>query len=109
MRKGITVILLAAVASAASAQYVSLDSCRSMAVRNNKSIRMADAGIAGASYRKKAARAAYLPGIDFTGTYMYNQRQIELLGENAMLPTLKFDPTTGKYNPNILTDLTEFL
>lgn len=103
MRKGITVILLATVASAASAQYVSLDSCRSMAVRNNKSIRMADAGIAGASYRKKAARAAYLPGIDFTGTYMYNQRQIELLGENAMLPTLKFDPTTGKYNPNILT------
>ncbi len=81
---------------------VSLDSCRNMAVRNNKSIRMADEGIIGATYRRKGAKSAYFPGIDFTGTYMYNQRQIELLGENAMLPTLKFDPATGKYNPNIL-------
>lgn len=104
MRKGITVILMAVAAFAgASAQRVSLDSCRSMAVRNNKSIRMADAGITAATYRNKAARAAYLPGIDFTGTYMYNQRQIELLSENAMLPTMKFDPATGKYNPNLLT------
>ncbi len=63
---------------------------------------MADESIVGAGYRKKAAFAAYLPGIDFSGTYMYNQRQIELLGSDAMLPTTKFDPATGKYNPNIL-------
>lgn len=84
-------------------QTVSLDSCRHMAVHNNKTIRMAEEGIIGAGYRKKAATAAYLPGIDFTGGYMYNQQQIELLAENAMLPTLKFDPATGKYNPNLLT------
>ncbi len=104
MRKGIIPIILAAVSvSAGTAQTVSLDSCRSMAVRNNKAIRMAEEGITGAGYRKKAAVAAYLPGIDFTGTYMYNQNQIELLAENAMLPTMKFDPATGKYNPNLLT------
>lgn len=92
-----------ALPQAADAQTVSLDSCRNMAVHNNKAIRMADEGIIGAGYRRKAAFAAYLPGIDFSGTYMYNQRQIELLGSDAMLPTLKFDPATGKYNPNLLT------
>lgn len=83
-------------------QTVSLDSCRQMAVHNNKTIRMAEEGIIGAVYRKKAAAAAYLPSLDFTGAYIHNQQQIELLAENAMLPTLKFDPTTGSYNPNLL-------
>ena len=90
-------------------QTVPLDSCRNMAVRNNKAIRMADESIVGAGYRKEGGSfAAYLPGIDFSGTYMYNQRQIELLGSDAMLPTMKFDPATGKYNPNILVGLTGF-
>ena len=103
MRKGlVTTFALLGAASACLGQTVSLDSCRNMAVRNNKAIRMADESIVGAGYRKKAAFAAYLPGIDFSGTYMYNQRQIELLGSDAMLPTMKFDPATGKYNPNIL-------
>ncbi len=107
MRKGFTIILMlcasAVVPPAMGAATMSLDSCRNMAVHNNKAIRMADEGIIGAGYRRKAAFAAYLPGIDFSGMYMYNQRQIELLGSDAMLPTLKFDPATGKYNPNILT------
>ncbi len=89
--------------SPALGQTVSLDSCRQMAVHNNKTIRMAEEGIIGAGYRKKAATAAYLPSLDFTGAYIHNQQQIELLTENAMLPTLKFDPTTGNYNPNLLT------
>lgn len=85
------------------AQTVSLDSCRNMALRSNKSIRMADEAVRGAGYERKSAKAAYLPGIDFTGGYMYNQRQIELLGEDAKLPTMSFDPATGKFNYNLLT------
>ncbi len=84
------------------AATVSLDSCRRMAVNNNKAIKIAEENIRGAGYNRKAARAAYLPGIDFTGGYMYNQHQIELLGENAKLPTLSFDPKTMSYTPNIL-------
>lgn len=45
---------------------VSLDSCRNMALRNNKTIRLAEEGIRSAGYEKKAAFANYLPGIDFT-------------------------------------------
>ncbi len=82
---------------------VSLDSCRNMAISNNKTIKMADEAIRGAGYEKKSAFAAYLPGIDFTGGYMYNQRQIELLGEDAKLPTMSFDPATQTFKYNVLT------
>lgn len=81
---------------------VSLDSCRNMAVRNNKTVRSAEETIRSAEYYRKAARSAYLPGIDFTGTYMYNQNEIRLLGADAKLPTMTFDPATKTYQYNIL-------
>lgn len=64
---------------------------------------MADEAVKGAGYLKKSAFSAYLPGIDFTGGYMYNQHIIELLGEDAKLPTMSFDAKTGKYEYNIVT------
>lgn len=67
---------------------------------------MAEENMRGAEYYKKAAQSAYLPGIDFTGTYMYNQNKINLLGEDAKLPTMSFDPVTQSYNYNILKDPT---
>lgn len=87
----------------ANAETYSLDSCRNMAVRNNKTIRMAEEGIRGAGYDRKAAKALYLPGIDFAGTYIYNQRSINLLSEDAKLPTMSFDPSTQSFKYNILT------
>ncbi|MDE6443551.1 MAG: TolC family protein [Muribaculaceae bacterium] len=103
MRKFLLLISFAALSAAASAS-ASLDSCRNMAVRNNKTIRMAEENIRSAEYYRKAAQSAYLPGVDFTGTYMYNQHKISLLGEDAKLPTMSFDPATQKYNYNILKD-----
>lgn len=101
MKHFFTSCLLLAAAFSVSAQ-VSLDSCRNMALRNNKLIRMAQENLKGAASLKEAARAAYLPGIDFTGTYFYNQRIINLLGEDAKLPTMSFDPSTGSYQYNIV-------
>lgn len=83
---------------------VSLDSCRNMALRNNKVIRVADQNIVGAGYMRQSAKAAYLPGLDFAATYMYNQHKIALLGEDAKLPTMSFNPATQKYDYNILTN-----
>ncbi len=101
------ILLIASASCAVSASAsVSLDSCRNMAVHNNKTIRMAEENMRGAEYYKKAAQPAYLPGIDFTGTYMYNQNKINLLGEDAKLPTMSFDPATQSYNYNILKDPT---
>lgn len=90
--------------SIAKAETVSLDSCRAMALRNNKMIAIAEETVKGAGLDRKAAKAAYLPGIDFSATYMYNQRKINLLGEDTKLPTMSFNPGTGKFEWNILTD-----
>jgi outer membrane protein TolC len=96
---------VAAVSSPVNAQTVfSLDSCRNMAIGNNKSIRIADETVKSTGYERKAAKAAYLPGIDFEGMYMYNQHKISLLSEDAMLPTMSFNPATGSYDYNILKD-----
>ncbi len=83
---------------------VPLDSCRSMALRNNKSMRIAREKQAGAAYQRKEARAAYLPSLDFSGMYLYNQKEISLLDEDQKLPTMTFDPATGQYNYNLVTD-----
>ncbi len=92
----------ALLAPAALRGEVSLDSCRNMALRNNKTIKVAEENIRGAGYTRQAARAAYLPGIDFTGTYMHNQHKIELLGADAKLPTMTFNPLTQSYDYNVL-------
>lgn len=100
------VLLMLAVAGAPATALgaVSLDSCRNMALRNNKTIRVAEENVRGAGYTRQAAKAAYLPGIDFSGTYMYNQHQIELLGSDAKLPTMTFNPITQKYDYNVVID-----
>lgn len=60
-------------------QTVSLDSCRAWALRYNKSLRIADERVLQSSYLCRAARGAYLPAIDFSGTYFYNQKSIHLV------------------------------
>ena len=81
-----------------------LDSCRSMALRHNKEILIANQKIAAAQYQKDQAKAAYLPSIDFVGGYMYNQKNISLIEEDALLPTKTFNPATGSYDFNLLMD-----
>lgn len=91
-----------ALAGSISAQTVSLDSCRRMALRTNKTLHIADEAVKGAEYTKKAATAAYLPAIDASATYMYNQHKTSLLSEDAKLPTMFFNPLTGKYEYDLL-------
>ena len=97
-------MLTAAVAVSHAGTPIPLDSCRSMALRNNKTMQIAQERIKAAEYQKKQAFAAYLPGIDFAGGYMYNQKEISLLSGDQMLPTKTFNPATGTYDFNLLTD-----
>lgn len=83
---------------------VSLDSCRNMAVSNNKQLKIANEKIVRAGYQKKEARAAYLPALDAEASYIYNQKKLALIEEDAKLPTMSFDASTGKYNYNLVTD-----
>ena len=97
-------IALCAIAMASSAQVVTLDSCRHMALRNNKEIQQASMGIEKAGYQRKEAAAAYLPQFDLTAGYIYNSRKVSLIKEDQLLPTKSFNPQTGQYDYNLLID-----
>lgn len=88
--------------AAQGSEAVSLDSCRAMAIVNNKDLMMSRQRIQTARYQKKEAFAAYLPAFDFSGAYMYNQKDIAILGEDAMLPVKTFDLQTQSYQFSVV-------
>lgn len=79
-----------------------LDSCRAMALRNNKQLMMSRERIRKADYQNREAFAAYLPAIDFAGGYMYNQRELSIFDSDQLLPTKSFDLTTQSYQFNLV-------
>jgi len=97
-------IILCTIGLLASAQVVTLDSCRHMALRNNKEIQQASLGIEKANYQRKEAAAAYLPQFDLTAGYIFNSRKVSLVKEDQMLPTKSFNLQTGAYDYNLVID-----
>lgn len=91
------VLFLAVFSCQVVAAEVSLDSCRAMALRNNKQLLIGAARVEGAKYQKNVARAAYLPALDFTGGYTYNQKSISVFDSDQLLPVKTFNPATGSY------------
>lgn len=89
-------------AAAMSAEIVSLDSCRSMALRNNKQLRVTSEAVRKAGFQRKEAFAAYLPGIDFNGGYLYNQKEISIFSSDQLLPTKTFDLQSQSYQFNLV-------
>jgi len=101
MKKLLSFVLLLSITYSLSAQEVlSLDSCRALALANNKDLRIAKEKIKAAYYENKAAKTNFLPNISAMGTYMRNQKNIALLGEDQFLPigTLTSNGTFG-YTP----------
>ena len=102
--RNVVLIALCAISVMASAQVVTLDSCRNMALRNNKEIQQAGLAIEQAGYQRKEAAAAYLPQFDLTAGYIYNSRKVSLIKEDQMLPTKSFNLQTGSYDYNLVID-----
>lgn len=83
MKKLLSVMLLLSIVLSSRAQMLlSLDSCRNMALENNKDIRIAEEKMKAAKFEKKAAFTKYFPSISANGTYMYNQKEISLLSDD---------------------------
>ncbi len=74
-----------------SSSVVPLDSCRQMALRNNKQLRVQAEKVKAAGFQKKEAFAAYLPAIDFAGGYVYNQKNLSIFDSDQHLPVQVFD------------------
>ena len=58
---------------------LSLDSCRALALANNKALLISNEKINAAHYQRKAAFTNYLPSFSATGAYMRNQKEFSLL------------------------------
>jgi len=80
------ILLLSITVSLSSQEVLSLDSCRALALANNKDLRIGNEKIKAAYYERKAAFTNYLPNISAMGSYMRNEKNIALLGEDKFLP-----------------------
>ena len=61
---------------------LSLDSCRALALTNNKDLLISNEKINAAHYQRKAAFTNYLPNFSATGAYMRNQKEFSLLNND---------------------------
>lgn len=95
--------LLVAISLPSQGEEFSLDSCRRMALANNKRLKMANEKVEKTGFLRKESRAAYLPAIDAEASYVYNQKKLALIEEDAKLPTMSFDASSGKYGYNLVT------
>lgn len=82
-------------------QDLSLEDCRNLAIENNKRLKIADEQIKASEAKKKEAFTKYLPALDGVAAYTRNQKEMNLLSEDAHLPILNFTPEG--YKPGIVT------
>lgn len=88
-------LLLGATLSSYAQQVLTLDSCRALALANNKELRISQEKVNAAHYEKKAAFTNYLPKIDFTGGYMRTQKEISLLSDEQKQSISNIGTTAG--------------
>ena len=82
MRKFIGITLFVAFVAPASAQRVlSLDSCRQMALRNNKQLGVSKLKQDVAENLRKSARTKYLPHVSAIGTYQHTSEEVSILND----------------------------
>ena len=68
--------------STVSGQVLSLDSCRALAIRNNKALQMSSLKQEAAHWQRKSALTNYYPRISAIGTYQRTSREVSLLNED---------------------------
>lgn len=117
MKKTVIVTILLSLNFSVKAQGVlHLDSCRALALSNNKELLIGSERIKAAHYQQKAAFTNYLPGISATGAYMRNQKEFSLLndaqkgalsglGTNLSGPLQEAAGIIGKLHPEIASQI----
>ena len=101
MNRKLCFILFVGMAVPISAQrLLSLDSCRAMALRNNKQMAVSKVKQDVAKNIRKSARTKYLPHISAIGTYQYTSKEISLLSDEhkSVLGNLGTNAATGIQN-----------
>ena len=77
-------LLLAMASPVVAQQVLTLQNCRDMALENNKNLKISQEKVNMANYDKKIAWANYFPTISAQGTYMHNEKQLQLLSDEKI-------------------------
>ena len=64
-------------------RILTLDSCRAMALRNNKQMSVQRVKQEVAKHIRKSARTKYLPHVSATGGYLYTSKEISILSDES--------------------------
>lgn len=87
MKKNVLVLIaVISVQQMYSQKVLQIENCRQMALTHNKSLQMAKESVNAARELKKAAFTQFLPNFSANGTYAWNEKNLSLLAEDAMLP-----------------------
>lgn len=76
----LSVVFLTAIPAFAQ-QTLTLDSCRAMAIRNNKQLSVTKLKHEAALNVRKSARTKYLPKVDALGSYQYLSKEVSILND----------------------------
>ena len=112
MKKALFICFIISSAVPAFAQRVlSLDSCRALALRNNKQLNVSKLKTEVAENISKAAKTKYLPKVDALGGYEYNSRSVSLLSDEqkAMFGGIgaNLASSAGSHLTNLVTGLVQ--
>ena len=81
--------------SADAQQLLCLDSCRAMALRNNKQMTVSQLKQEVATNLRKSARTKYLPHVSAIGSYQYTSEEISILNDEQKTALSNLGTTVG--------------
>lgn len=106
--KKIVLAILACLALPMYGQRVlTLDSCRAMALRNNKHLLATRENKEVAYNTRKAMRTNYLPKVDAFGSYQYTSKEISLLNNSQKAALSSLGTSSTAEVSNLLTSLVQ--
>lgn len=85
-RKVLVVATLIASVQLYPQKVLNLEECRQMALEHNKTLQISQENLKAANQLKQAAFTQFLPNFSANGTYAWNQKNISLLAEDALIP-----------------------
>lgn len=87
MKKNIVILfLLCGVTGSWAQEALSLEECRAMALKHNKTLQISQETLNAARELKKSAFTQFLPNFSANAAYTWNQKNISMMHEDAYLP-----------------------
>jgi outer membrane protein TolC len=85
-RFALLILLTSSIVTLYAQNTLSIEECRKLAMEHNRSIMIAKEKADVATELRKAAFTQFLPNFSANGTYLFNQKNISLMSEDALLP-----------------------